>query len=53
MNAEGRNIYSVLTGDIGVVRLLIENGADVNAKADDGSTPLHAVTRFSKLKNAK
>jgi ankyrin repeat protein len=33
------------TGDTDVVKLLLAKGADVNAKEDDGWTPLHWAAR--------
>jgi ankyrin repeat protein len=34
---------------VGVARLLLERGADVNARAKDGLTPLHAASSFAEL----
>lgn len=40
----------LLTENDNIVKLLIENGADVNVKYDDGVTLLHLVGRFGKLR---
>ncbi|MEL7266765.1 MAG: ankyrin repeat domain-containing protein [Planctomycetota bacterium] len=37
-------IYASFTNDLPLMRLLVENGADVNATKDDGSTPLLAAS---------
>jgi len=37
----------------GVIQLLLEHGADVNAQAKDGSTPLHEASRFGTAKTAR
>ena len=40
-------------GDIGAVSLLIENGADVNAKGDMGCTPLYMAISAGHARSAK
>ena len=45
--------WSVSHGQTEATRLLIENGADVNIKDDNGSTPLHAAAVFGKADVAK
>ena len=40
---------SIWPGAVGVARLLLERGADVNARAKDGSTPLHTASCFADL----
>jgi hypothetical protein len=35
--------YAVFHGNVEMTKFLIENGADVNAPAADGSTPLHVA----------
>ncbi len=45
--------WSVLHGQTEAARLLIENGADVNIKDDDGSTPLHGAVVFGRADVAK
>lgn len=34
-------------GDLNVAKFLIENNSDVNAKTNDGRTPLHVAAHFS------
>jgi ankyrin repeat protein len=43
--------FAVLSGSTELVRLLISNGADVNASSADGDTPLHTASKegFSDL----
>lgn len=41
-----------LSGHVGVAKLLVENGAGVNAQDKDGSTPLHSVS-WDEDKNGK
>ena len=45
--------WSVLHGQTEAARLLIENGADVNIKDDDGSIPLHGAVVFGRADVAK
>ena len=45
--------WSVAHGQTEATRLLIENGADVNIKDDNGSTPLHAAAVFGRADVAK
>ena len=45
--------WSALHGQTEVVQLLIENGADVNIKSGDGSTPLHSAAFFGRADVAK
>ena len=45
--------WSVLHGQTDAVRFLIENGADVNIKNADGSTPLHSAAFLGKSDIAK
>ena len=45
--------WSALHGQTEAARLLIENGADVNIKDDDGSTPLHGAAVFGRADVAK
>ena len=41
-----KELFSVIkNNDIEIVKLLIENGADVNAKNEDGETALHLANR--------
>ena len=46
MNVKDNDGFNPLLGALGryeIVKLLIDNGADVNAKGDDGFTPLNAA----------
>ena len=45
--------WSVSHGQTEATRLLIENGADVNLKDDNGSTPLHGAAVFGRADVAK
>ena len=45
--------WSVSHGQTEATRLLIENGADVNLKDDNGSTPLHGAAVFGRTDVAK
>jgi len=40
--------YAAATGKYGVVEMLLNHGADVNAHSKDGSTALHAAAMFSR-----
>ena len=40
--------YAAATGKYGVVEMLLNHGADVNARSKDGSTALHAAAMFSR-----
>lgn len=45
--------WSASHGQTEATRLLIENGADVNLKDDDGSTPLHGAAVFGRAAVAR
>ena len=45
--------WSASHGQTEATRLLIESGADVNIKDDNGSTPLHAAAAFGRVDVAK
>ena len=45
--------WSALHGQTEAVRLLIENGVDVNIKSGDGSTPLHSAAFLGRTEVAK
>ncbi|XP_048577664.1 transient receptor potential cation channel subfamily A member 1 homolog [Nematostella vectensis] len=38
--------YAVRYGHLKVVKILVENGADINIPGEDGATPLHFAARF-------
>jgi ankyrin repeat protein len=38
--------YAIRTASIKLVRLLMENGADPTAKAEDGSTPVDVAEQY-------
>lgn len=46
----GRHVFSkillVCDGTENLVKYLIGSGADVNAKSNDGSTPLHLAAKY-------
>jgi len=44
--------FAALNGRKVIVELLIGKGADVNAKDDDGETPLDATSVFNKTETA-
>ena len=44
--------YAAWRGDKEIVELLITKRADVNAKMDDGETPLDATSVFNKTETA-
>ena len=41
--------YSCRYGNVGLVRVLIKNKADVNVKANSGNTPLHVAAQYSQF----
>ena len=45
--------WGALHGQVEVVQLLIENGADVNVKSGDGATPLHSAAFLGRADVAK
>lgn len=45
--------YAIDFGDIGLVNLLLERGADVNMKSESGLTPLHLCASRNQLDIAK
>ena len=45
--------YAAATGKYGVVEMLLNHGADVNARSKDGSTALHAAAMFSRHSELK
>jgi len=54
-NMEGKTLlcWAVELGKVGIVKFLIEEGADVNAENDDGMTALRLATELGKKKIAK
>ena len=46
-------VWSAVYGQTEAARLLLENGADVNIKDDNGSTPLHGAVTFGRTEVAK
>ncbi len=40
--------YAARYSHLQVVKLLVERGADVNARAEDGITPLHFAARYKR-----
>ena len=45
--------YAAWEGHLAIVQYLVENGADVNAKMDSGTTALHSATYFEHVFDAK
>jgi ankyrin repeat protein len=46
-------LFAALSGRREIAELLIAKGADVNAKGDDGSTPLHSAAWYDRKEVAE
>lgn len=47
-------IHAIYTGDVQIIKELLENGADINIKDDNKNSPIiHGIYKYYKLYNAK